>query len=687
MATINNSREVALQATVPKVLVSQVSLAGSSPGFTKTKNGGAITPSSITLTSSLSVAGVYTSPVYAWAYSLNSAPDTWITISGATSSTLAITNSVYSGYVGTNAFVRYKCTVSQPTRLTTVAYYDVFYTKEADDAVEVQLSNPAIVVPASSTGVVSVYTNTGATIRVLRGSTYLTYAASGADTFSVSGPTILPTGAITAPNNSSTASTYTIADITAMTQAASVVTSEYIVTVRDAAAAATTYTVVQKFNKVNQLSNSEVSGTYGDASTLGLNGSYENWSSNYPDTWVNWSGAAPTKETTITRNGIYSAKYTTAGGADLGMSKTINLSTTPLAVGSYLTGTVDFYLVAVISGTGLPGILVRLYTNAALTTSVDTKIQPSSITTALWQRIPWTARVGNDQQIYGVQIFAMASWTSFALQPFNGTVCFDNIDFYIQQSDAATNPATADLTLNSFVLPADSTGLVSDFAGAATTMTVYRKNVDDSSFWTFSVSASDASITSTASGSPSGRTRTITAIGNSVDTGYIDITATPNASLTASGYVAITKRFSVSKNKAAVRAQGVYTGLSLSSINAQVGASTWAGIIFKSNGVINTRGPLTGDSVDSGFDWYGPTATTGIGAGYYIKIVNQSGTVPSTVGITLGTWTVMSADTQIFVSKSVTGVATSSNVFSISTSSTGSPIVASGTIYLEAERA
>lgn len=95
---------------------------------------------------------------------------------------------------------------------------------------------------------------------------------------------------------------------------------------------------------------------------------------------------------------------------------------------------------------------------------------------------------------------------------------------------------TAVLSNESATVPADSTGTITTFAGADTTMTVYVGSTDDSANWTFSVARTNITSTST----NSNRTQTVTAL--SAVSGYIDITASK------AGYPSITKRFNVNKS-------------------------------------------------------------------------------------------------------------------------------------------
>lgn len=111
------------------------------------------------------------------------------------------------------------------------------------------------------------------------------------------------------------------------------------------------------------------------------------------------------------------------------------------------------------------------------------------------------------------------------------------------QNDAPSG----ELSLDRCALPADSAGMVSDFSTAVSTFTVRVGNIDDSAKWAISVVKSTGLL-----GSLAGRTFTVT--GLSVDSGYVDFTAT------RPGFASITKRFHVGKLK-----QGI-TGATGSSV-------------------------------------------------------------------------------------------------------------------------
>jgi hypothetical protein len=159
--------------------------------------------------------------------------------------------------------------------------------------------------------------------------------------------------------------------------------------------------------------------------TLGFNPSFELWTGIYPANWNYWSGTAPIKESTITRFGTNAVKYTANGEDGLGIQHAATWSS-GMPIGSFISGTIDINLVAVTSG--LPGIIVRLFNKSDLTTFVDTLVQPVNIINT-WQRLPFTARVGVTEQIYGVQVYLAGSWAGFTSGVFKGTVVFDGLTF------------------------------------------------------------------------------------------------------------------------------------------------------------------------------------------------------------------------------------------------------------------
>lgn len=98
------------------------------------------------------------------------------------------------------------------------------------------------------------------------------------------------------------------------------------------------------------------------------------------------------------------------------------------------------------------------------------------------------------------------------------------------------NAITAILTNDSHIIPTDEDGDNGVYGGATTEIIVYNGTTNDSSNWTITATPSNG-----VTGSLSGRVYTVTNM--TVDTGYVDFTAT------RSGYSTITKRFQLSKSK------------------------------------------------------------------------------------------------------------------------------------------
>lgn len=132
------------------------------------------------------------------------------------------------------------------------------------------------------------------------------------------------------------------------------------------------------------------------------------------------------------------------------------------------------------------------------------------------------------------------------------TITMNDVEYFdyvtIAKLREGSDTINALLSNESHTLPADSSGLVSTYSGAGTTLKIYIGTVDTTAQWAIS-KADSLGVTSTlASNAVS-----LTAFSTSYDAGYVDITAT------RTGYPTITKRFTLSKSKAGV--MGLSTGL------------------------------------------------------------------------------------------------------------------------------
>jgi hypothetical protein len=208
-----------------------------------------------------------------------------------------------------------------------------------------------------------------------------------------------------------------------------------------------------------------------DSVAMGFNPTFSEWTGAYPAGWGAWSGTAPTKETSLVRVGNFSVRFDIASG-DRGMLRLHTFGTTPMPVGTFVAGSVDFYMVS--RTAGLPGILVDLYTNNAFSTFVRVAVQPPATATGAWQRVPWSARVASNQQIFGIRIYVMGSWSGLASGPFVGSAIIDNLRFALFDST----------TDNKAISIQDSSGTVSiinagggSFTGITTNNPISLSNI------------------------------------------------------------------------------------------------------------------------------------------------------------------------------------------------------------------
>lgn len=134
---------------------------------------------------------------------------------------------------------------------------------------------------------------------------------------------------------------------------------------------------------------------------------------------------------------------------------------------------------------------------------------------------------------------------------------------------------------------------------------------------------------------------------------------------------------------------GVLWGSYVRSLSNGTGASVSSGISFNTTGLINfASDSFSSLSSQSGmWVWYQPL-TTGIGSSYWIRATLQSGTTPTT-NAGLGTWLQLNANRlwqNDRAPASGIGSTTSTLLFEISTSATGTPVVASGSYTITATR-
>lgn len=96
-----------------------------------------------------------------------------------------------------------------------------------------------------------------------------------------------------------------------------------------------------------------------------------------------------------------------------------------------------------------------------------------------------------------------------------------------------------------------------------------------------------------------------------------------------------------------------------------------------------SNGTVAGGNEGYQQNWF-DTTTTGIGSSYWIRFlrsaeINNTGT---TINGTVGAWTSLSSDQSIGITRTIVGIASKTFVYQISTNSSGSNVVGSGTIVV-----
>ena len=149
----------------------------------------------------------------------------------------------------------------------------------------------------------------------------------------------------------------------------------------------------------------------------------------------------------------------------------------------------------------------------------------------------------NSSGVYTASLISAVDTGTATLRAVYNGVTIDKLYTIAKSKQGAIgySAVTIDLTNDVSTIPTDSAGNSGNFTNAVTTASIYLGNIDDSANWTFTQSVSSG-LTVTASNS--NRTATVTAL--SVDTGYVDFTASK------SGYPNQVIRYNVTKAKAGV---------------------------------------------------------------------------------------------------------------------------------------
>lgn len=278
----------------------------------------------------------------------------------------------------------------------------------------------------------------------------------------------------------------------------------------------------------------------------------------------------PTSATlTAVLNGIVTPVYAwTISGGTLSATNTSSVTVTPAANATSVTVTLS------VTGTGLTTPIVKTIVMAVVNDGQNATAYGLVVSAGAIQRTKAGVLNPTTITVYGYSAIgvttpglyagrfkiyengsATASYTSVANEstytytPSSANITSIKAELYlaggtVNKVDEQTIPVVVDgtdtitavLSNESATVPADSTGTVTSFAGANTTMTVYVGATDDSANWTYSVTKSNVTCTE----ATTSRTQTVTAL--SAISGYVDITASK------SGYSSITKRFNINKS-------------------------------------------------------------------------------------------------------------------------------------------
>lgn len=134
-APILNDRDLALQAAKYRSKQTNLAITGTASAFLASKNSLTILPATITLTASASGSVFSGSATYTWSYSLPSTPNTWVTL--GTGKTWTLNN---SDLWIKNAFVQYRCIISESLLDDAYGYYTVTYSSEGAESNFINLS-------------------------------------------------------------------------------------------------------------------------------------------------------------------------------------------------------------------------------------------------------------------------------------------------------------------------------------------------------------------------------------------------------------------------------------------------------------------------------------------------------------------------------------------------------------------
>lgn len=394
-----------------------------------------------------------------------------------------------------------------------------------------------------------------------------------------------------------------------------------------------------------------------DAATAGgSNPRFKGWAGAgfIPPSWNSWSGPAAISSAGVaTMQGLPCPRWVTTAG-EVGLYADINYTSNPLPAGTFIQGALDIFLNSRTSG--LPGILVRLFTNSARTSQEDTTVQPFA-TTGQWQRIPFTARATS--AIYGVRVYVMPSWTGFPSGGFTGDVVFGGFtwDFFTADTDAG-NKIAVSITKTVYLIKATVPSTPSNGSYNFNTSTLTVPTTPDT--W----------VATQPAASTVGPTYRITTTFKSTSP-----TGTDSAPVWTAPEVV---------------AAAVYVGIKqplpdVSSYKSAGSGTVTSGIRLKTTGRIARKDAATGTAYTDYSDWY----LNGTPGTFYVMftVVTQSGGTITVTGGSVDTWYDLASDRTVTLLAGAGTVASAVLNYFISTTASADGVVGSATILLDSEAA
>ena len=358
---------------------------------------------------------------------------------------------------------------------------------EGSGAVSALLTNESHVLPASSAGVVSSYTNSGTSIDVYEGATQLDYDGIGTSNghWTIGTPTISPAGKITVGSISDSTNTAVVGNHSAMDNSTDSVTITYPISGK------TQNGTAFSFNKTQTLTKSKA-GTDGTDGNDGVNGTSAKLLTITPNSQV--FGFDNSVDTTATPSSIIFtvAQQNLAHTIDTGDITITKAGSSTLSTPS-LSGTIS-------GGTGQQTFTVPF----------------SSLTKS---DLPLTVSVSNNAN--------NLSDTTKIFKVVGGDTGSDG--------SAGTDAVSTFLTNEAHTFPALNNGNVVSFVGGSTDMEVFEGVTNVTSTYTISSSRGPGVVAN-----DSGNTVTITALSH--DSGSVKITATK-------GSTSLNKTMSLVKSK------------------------------------------------------------------------------------------------------------------------------------------